>query len=339
LNPNGHPGKFSGQMRFFCVVMFVWLGLSFTSGNETDSSPVQVRQSGEEYIRLQTWAEGNGLQLVWTKREEELQLTNRWTKLVLRVNYRRAEVNGVALFLSFPVILREGEPCIAERDASRSLGPILSPPKNKPGQEVRVIALGAGHGGKDSGFRAGAHEEKTYTLLLAREIQKLLSESGLKAVLIRNADRFVALEERAMIAQRARADLYLELHYNSAGAGSHSARGVEVYCLSLEGASSTNHGSDWPPQAAAGNRHDHQNLFLAYQIQKRLVQDLGAVDRGIRRARFAVLRDAEMPAVLIEAGFMSEPDELRRIIDPVHRRKTAQAVVNALLAYKRLIEH
>jgi N-acetylmuramoyl-L-alanine amidase len=62
------------------------------------------------------------------------------------------------------------------------------------------------------------------------------------------------------------------------------------------------------------------------------------VDRGVRRARFVVLREASMPAVLIEGGFMSQPDELRKIKDVVYRRQTAQAILDGLLAYKRLIE-
>jgi N-acetylmuramoyl-L-alanine amidase len=332
-----HPGRFKRQMRSCVVVMLVLFCFGQVRANQSNS-PAHFRAPGEEYVRLQSWAEANGLRFLWTKKEEELQLTNRTTRIALKVNSQRAEINGIMVFLLFPVIVQQGAPLIAAKDVSCSLGAIIFPAYSKT-NKVQVIALGAGHGGKDSGYRVGEHQEKTYTLLLAKEIQRLLSEAGLKAVLIRNADLYVPLEERPVIARREKADLYLELHYNSAGGGSSSARGVEVYSLTASGAHSTNHrGSERSSQPEAGNANDRQNVLLAYQVQKRLVQDLGAVDRGVRRARFAVLRDAEMPAALIEAGFMSEPGELGRITDRHHREKTARAVVNALLDYKKLME-
>jgi N-acetylmuramoyl-L-alanine amidase len=79
-------------------------------------------------------------------------------------------------------------------------------------------------------------------------------------------------------------------------------------------------------------------MLLAYHVHRALVEGGGLADRGIRRARFVVLRGAAMPAILIEAGFMSRPEELRRIRDPQHRRQTAQAILDGLFAYKRLLE-
>jgi len=79
-------------------------------------------------------------------------------------------------------------------------------------------------------------------------------------------------------------------------------------------------------------------LFLAYQVQKALTRGLPAEDRGVRRARFAVLRDAAMPAVLVEAGFMSNPSEAHKIFTAAYRQKIARAIVEGLLAYKRVAE-
>ena len=119
--------------------------------------------------------------------------------------------------------------------------------------------------------------------------------------------------------------------------GSTESKGLEVYCLTPAGADSTNGGADHYP-ALQGNKHDQRNILLAYHIHRALVHSVGMADRGIRRARFVVLREATMPAVLIEAGFMSHADEMRRIQDPAHRRQTAQAILDGLLAYKRIIE-
>ena len=90
--------------------------------------------------------------------------------------------------------------------------------------------------------------------------------------------------------------------------------------------------------AWAGNRLDAKNILLAYQVQKAMVRSLPVEDRGVKRARFAVLRNARVPAILIEAGFMSHPQESKRIFDPQYRRRLARAIADGILAYKRAIE-
>jgi N-acetylmuramoyl-L-alanine amidase len=173
---------------------------------------------------------------------------------------------------------------------------------------------------------------------LTKELEELIAKAGFKPILIRSSDKYVDFEDRTKLAKREKADVYLELHYNSAGPGNTETRGVEVYCLTLAGASSTNGGSDQYGGALAGNRHDEKNVQLAYQVHRSLVLNAGLVDRGVRRARFEVLRNAEMPAILIEGGFMSHPDEMRNIQDTARRRQIAQAILDGLLAYKRLVE-
>jgi N-acetylmuramoyl-L-alanine amidase len=78
-------------------------------------------------------------------------------------------------------------------------------------------------------------------------------------------------------------------------------------------------------------------LLLAYQVQKFLVKNLSAKDRGVRRARFAVLRDAAMPAILIEGGYMTHPAESKRIYSATGRRQMSLAIVKGILAYQRLV--
>ena len=87
-----------------------------------------------------------------------------------------------------------------------------------------------------------------------------------------------------------------------------------------------------------GNRNDDKNMLLAYELQKSLVGHLNVEDRGVRRARFEVLREAEMPAALIEGGFMSNPADARRIYDAGFRQQMAQAIVTGILAYKNKVE-
>ena len=116
--------------------------------------------------------------------------------------------------------------------------------------------------------------------------------------------------------------MFVSLHFNAAETGRNTVQGAEVYCLTPAGASSTNaRGEGAGAGSFPGNRHNDQNLFLAYQVQKALTRNLAVEDRGVRRARFAVLRDAVMPAVLIEAGFMSHPAEGRKIFTAAYRQE------------------
>src|SRR5207244_3211227 len=173
-------------------------------------------------------------------------------------------------------------------------------------------------------------------LLLAREVRAVLNGAGLKVTLTRYGDNFVPLIDRPEMARRLGADLFVSLHFNAAIAEKDQVKGVEVYCLTPAGASSTNARADSADTGVcAGNQFDSRNMLLAWQIHKAVVHSLPVEDRGVRRARFAVLRNAPVPAALIEAGFMSHPQESRRIFDPLYRRRMARAIADGILAYNR----
>ena len=159
--------------------------------------------------------------------------------------------------------------------------------------------------------------------------------AGFNVQLVRDSDRFVDLDDRPAMAQRAKADLFISLHFNAAPPAS-GARGIEVYCLSPAGASSTNdRGENGDRRALPGNLQDPRNILLAYCMQKSLVNRLGAEDRGVRRARWAVLRTPTIPSILIEGGFMSEPGEMRKICSDSFRQQQAQAILEGIQAYQR----
>jgi N-acetylmuramoyl-L-alanine amidase len=297
--------------------------------------PVQ-RVSGPAYVRLTDWARSHDFDLRWLKKDETLQLTRQSTRLLFTVDASEADVNGVGVRLLFPVAIRDGAPCLSQLDAQLTLEPILSPSKTRRGASVTRICLDPGHGGIDSGNRVGSHQEKTYTMLLAQELAAQLTRAGYKVTLTRDTDRFIELSERAAIAKRRSADLFISLHFNSAPNSANTVRGAEVYCMTPVGAPSTNargegSGAGWYP----GNRLNDKNVYLAYQLQKSVTKTLGTEDRGLHRARFAVLRDATMPAVLIEAGFMSNPAEGRKIFDAGYRKQIAKAIVDGVGAYRK----
>jgi N-acetylmuramoyl-L-alanine amidase len=291
-------------------------------------------------MRLNDWAASHNFQLRWTVPRKELRATSTWSTLIFAADSRRCEISGVTVWLSHPIAFRNGVAWISRLDAATALNPVLFPSRSPAGRKIKTICIDPGHGGKDPGNREARQQEKTYTLLLARELSKQLSAAGFSVSMTRSTDTFVELPTRPELARRRRADLFLSLHFNATGSsGGASVQGAEVYCLTPARASSTNaRGEGAGTGAFPGNKHDSKNMLLAYEVQKALVRRLGAQDRGVKRARFAVLRSAEMPTILIEGGFMTHPGEAKKIYDGTYRRKMAAAIVEAVAAYRKAAE-
>src|SRR5207244_12519536 len=129
----------------------------------------------------------------------------------------------------FSIRVYNGRLMIQRTDLSTLIEPILFP-KHLPGdRKVRIVAIDPGHGGKDPGYQIGSHQEKKYTLLLARQVQDLLEEAGIGTMLTRRSDTYVERPERADLARGAKADVFVSLHYNTAA--DTSARGIETYAV------------------------------------------------------------------------------------------------------------
>ena len=290
--------------------------------------------SGSEYVRLDDWADSTGFAMKCAKKEETITLTSPTAKLVLGVDSRRAEVCGVNVWLSLPVVNRGGAALISLVDAASMLQPILFPQKSDA--RLKTVCLDPGHGGKDTGEANGRKYEKDYTLLLAKEVAALLKHQGLNVMLTRDSDAFVDLSARPLLARRQGADLFVSLHYNSADNYIH---GLETYCLAPPGVNSSNEGGGKAPRLPEpGNAHDDKNVLLAYEMEKSITAAVPLEDRGLKRSRFEVLREAVMPAVLIEGGFLSNPSDARHIYDPAFRKQMAQAIVEGVMAYKKSVE-
>jgi len=319
------------------VWLAICLGIATPPG--AGAQPLTARIHDTGYVRLSEWARWQGLNWRWLKRDETLQLTNRTMRLQFTVDSREARVNGVQVWLLHPLTSRAGEIYLSQLDADATFHPLLSPARQEPGRKLKTICLDPGHGGKDPGNRLPGRQEKDYTLRLAQELRDQLTQAGFKVVFTRSSDRFIDLFERSELARRAGADLFVSLHFNATEAGRAEARGSEVYCLTPAGAASTNaRGEGARSVGFPGNRANGKNLLLAYQIQKSLVRTLQSGDRGVRRARFEVLREATMPAVLIEAGFLSHPEEGKKILTAEYRRLMTRAITDGIQNYKKAVE-
>jgi N-acetylmuramoyl-L-alanine amidase len=304
----------------------------------TPSQAISI--NGQDYAPLADWARGHGFYGYTLNRGDEIVLTNRSARLVFNVDSHDAEINGVNVRLSLPVADQKGAPFISQLDLETAVRPLIFPQPVSP-KKITTICLDPGHGGKDSGNRVGGffrHNEKTYTLDLALELRAQLKRAGFYVLLTRSQDTYVELPARPDIANRAGADLFVSLHFNAFPADPKSVAGSETYCITPAGAASSNdaEGAGAGHAACPANRVEDKSLLLAYQVQRALVKNLGLTDRDVRRARFEVLRTAQMPAILIEGGYMTHPVEGKKIFDPAYRRQMAAAIVKGILAYQKL---
>lgn len=297
----------------------------------------RVTMEGQTYVRLRDWAAQDGLSFEWLRAQHSVKVATRAMSLQLTNDSKLVAVSGTSVWLSHPPKVANGRFYVSLVDLKTTLAPLAKPNRNRT--RVNLVAIDAGHGGRDRGFYQGSHFEKTYNLLLAQELRAQLTRAGIKSTLIRTSDTYLGLSERAQLAAERRADLLVSLHYNSAGSGNPNAQGAETYVLTPVGARSTNaQGAGGDAGPAPGNLHNDASILLGYLIQRAMVGNLALNDRGVRRARFEVLREAKMPAVLVEGGFMSHPGEAQRVYDPVFRRKQARAIAEAIVAYKRMMD-
>src|SRR3954462_12516471 len=225
---------------------------------------------------------------------------------------------------------------------------------------VHTIVIDPGHGGQETGaIGPGGVQEKDLTLELARELAAKLGRLGVNTVLTRTDDMLMPLDARSAIANQNRADLFISIHLNSSlGAG---ASGTETYFLSPQAsdpraassAATENTAPSAPatsdaaaPSAAeqqdvdlilwdlAQNRHLTESQRFATMIQAQLNEALQIKDRGVKQAPFRVLKGATMPAVLVELGFINNPEEEKKLQDPACRHRIVAAVVPGAPRYR-----
>lgn len=251
----------------------------------------------------------------------------------VRIGQQVAHLLTHDCLLSFPPRLISGVPYLHSLDLLKTVQPLLTGHFELPATN-RVIVIDPGHGGRDSGTRNafGSDNEKVFTLDWARRLESILIASGWTVIMTRTNDGDLSLNDRVAIAERAQADLFLSLHFNS-GPQRSELNGLETYCLTPTGMPSNlrRDYEDDPREVHPNNTHDEANFLLASRLHRSLLRTTGAADRGVRRARFmTVLRGQNRPAVLVEGGYLSNPSEARRIATPSYRQLLAEAVAQTL---------
>lgn len=253
--------------------------------------------------------------------------------LVFLPGYRKVSVNGLDVFMNAPLTRTGRHYGISAADAQGTLLPLLTPPHSLPGWTgIRRVLIDPGHGGGDTGAVSARNlREKDVVLDIARRTRLLLTAHGLETMLTRTNDTAIPLVSRPEKAGEWKADLFVSIHLNSSA--NPAATGVETFLMPAAGFPTTA-STNGSMEAHPGNRFDALNMRLAYSVHKEVLAGTRAADRGVRRARFAVLRAAPCPAILVECGFLSNDAEEERIAREDHRQAIAQGIANGILALR-----
>jgi len=218
---------------------------------------------------------------------------------------------------------------------------------------VRRIVIDAGHGGKDfgaPGYLKGVHEKQIVLKIAKRLKRKIQKRLGCEAIMTRDSDRYLTLEERTAIANTKNADLFISIHTNAAE--NHNAFGIETYYLNLatddseilvaarENATSTRNISDLQVILSdlMQNAKINESSRLAEYVQTELVGEMKKnykhiKSKGVKKAPFYVLMGANMPAILVETSFISNKRECHRLTTSAYQEKLCQGIVDGIARY------
>lgn len=305
-----------------------------------------TRFHGVDCVSVRDLARRYGLTVAWTKPGPAMTLSDaRGVRMVFERDQRDFHLDGVRIFLGEPAYLSGDTLWVPKLDVIKTIAPLFAPADHAAFLPAppKVIVLDPGHGGTDPGKQnlRLRLDEKDLTLDVALRLRKLLELRGYRVVMTRTTDtRFshsptVDLPLRAEVANKAPADLFLSIHFNAVDRDPQRVAGAETYVLTPQFQVSTQ-----PEQERKmiqtqypGNRQDAANALLGYSLHRRLITDLKSSDRGYKRYRLAVLRTLNCPGALVEAAYLSNDAEARRIATPEFRQQIAEALAEGIANY------
>lgn len=335
MGPQEQPGYHTRLARnFFAFCLILFLGSASLQAVEAE-----LTLKGVRFVSLKTVAGTFGMKRSWVVSNQKIEIRSEWTRMEFTVNKRDFSLNGTRVYLGSPVVKHRSDLYIEMIDLERTLQPILTPQIYSRVPKLYRIVIDPGHGGKDPGTqnKSLGLDEKNLVLDISRRLQKILSARGYSVSLTRNDDRFIDLRKRPALANQAGADLFISVHLNAFT--SSSVSGSETYAFTPQNQPSTRNSrltADARKHYPANN-YDAWNTLLGYYVQNELVGDLKTVDRGLKRARWPVLETLDCPGLLIEAGFVTNSVEGRKLRTAAYRQQVAQAIADGITRYQKTI--
>jgi N-acetylmuramoyl-L-alanine amidase len=296
-----------------------------------------IKVNGRDYLSVDNISKFYGLPAEVVPSGAKIQTDTANHPLEFVSGSREAIINGARSWLCFPVIEQDGKSLVSRTDLAKTIEPLVRPHRVPDVGTVQTVVLDPGHGGHDKGQVSRYGAEKDFALDVARKLRPILQAKGLRVIMTREGDYFVPLEVRAKIANSARNSIFVSIHFNATN-DDPNATGFEIFSFTPRGAPST---SDGPVTTNSvnmqpGSSADAQSMALSACIYHSLLGHLPEYDRGIKRARFAVLRLTKVPAVLIEGGFLTERGESKLISNKDWRAKLAGAIGIGIENYQAL---
>jgi N-acetylmuramoyl-L-alanine amidase len=298
------------------------------------------RFEGRDYVTLQQMVEFYGFTSPLSPVDNVISLDSEKNQLQITLNSREMEINGVKHWLAFPVLATDGKILISRLDLAKIIEPSLRPEFIQGLQPVKTVVLDPGHGAEDRGAVSRFGFEKDFALDICMRARKLLQDRGYQVVMTRTTDVLIPLEERPQIANRIPDSIFVSVHFNASSENG-QASGFEVFSITPRGAPSTADEGGLTlrdVRSEPGNVIDVPSSALATCVYHSLLGNIPQADRGIKSARFAVIRLATVPAILIEGGFLSSVSDSSLVASPAWRSKLAEAIVEGIDSYKNLAE-
>src|SRR5438477_913754 len=325
-------------VKHWSVLAFVFASLALPSSIAVAAAEWQViRVNGHDYLSVDNISKFYGLPAEVVPSGAKIQTETADHPLEFVSGSREAMINGARSWLCFPVVELNGKSLVSRTDVAKTIEPLVRPHRVPDVGKVQTVVLDPGHGGHDKGQVSRYGAEKDFALDVARKLRPILQAKGLRVIMTREGDYFVPLEVRAKIANAARNSIFVSIHFNATN-DDPNATGFEIFSFTPRGAPSTSDtaltSSSFNTQPGSGV--DAQSMALSACIYHSLIGHIPEYDRGIKRARFAVLRLTKVPAVLIEGGFLTERGECKLIANKDWRGKLAAAIGVGIENYRTL---
>src|SRR5438045_5675669 len=320
------------------VFAFVFASLALPSSIAIAAGEWQViKVNGHDYLSVDNVSKFYGLPAEVAPSGAKIQSEKADVPLGFVSGSREAMINGVRSWLCFPRLEQDGKSLVSRTDVVKTIEPLVRPHRVPSVGNVQTVVLDPGHGGYDKGQVSRYGSEKDFALDVARKLRPILQAKGMRVMMTREGDYFVPLEVRAQIANAARNAIFVSIHFNATN-DDPNATGFEIFSFTPRGAPSTSDGNVTASSLnmQPGSSMDAQSLALSACIYHSLLGHLPEYDRGIKRARFAVLRLTKVPAVLIEGGFLTERGESNLIANKDWRDKLAGAIGVGIENYQAL---
>ncbi len=327
------------RSRLFKPLLTIALLCTFAVPGRAASDWQVVKINGWDYLTVANIAKFYGFVSDCAPENKHIHLDNGRNSLEVTLDSREAIVNGVRNWLCFPIVEREGKYLVSRIDLAKTIEPQFRPHMIKNLGRIKTVVIDPGHGGVEKGAASSFGNEKDFTLDVALKLRPLLQAKGFNVVMTRDKDMLVPLHDRARIANATRDSIFVSIHFNATDYNT-SATGFEVYSLTPRGAPSTQDISmeERFANIQVGSPVDAQSIALSTSVYHAMLGYVPEFDRGVKRARFAVLRLTGIPAILVEGGFLTERDESREIALPSWRAKLAQAIAAGIDSYRNLVD-